>query len=127
MPPLTHHRAYGSLPRRFGGLSTRQLFHGKQTQTTEASFGKGRDAGLPRSSNGCPFGLKIAAPADLPSTRRQDIQQIEGASNLPIIILAPEVNSLVHHRSFLIIVTPKQTYYQIELDESYQRYGTLPE
>ena len=23
MPPLPHHRAYGSVPRRFGGLSTR--------------------------------------------------------------------------------------------------------
>jgi hypothetical protein len=33
MPPLPHHWAYGSVPRRFGGLSTRQLFHGKQTQT----------------------------------------------------------------------------------------------
>ena len=38
MPPLPHHRAYGSVPRRFGGLSTRQLFHGKQAQTTEARF-----------------------------------------------------------------------------------------
>src|SRR6266516_581173 len=41
MPPLPHHRAYGSVPRRFGGLSARQLFHGKQSQTTEASFGEG--------------------------------------------------------------------------------------
>src|SRR2546421_9319920 len=41
MPPLPHHRAYGSVPRRFGGLSAHQLFHGKQAQTTEASFGKG--------------------------------------------------------------------------------------
>src|SRR5690242_1439930 len=54
MPPLPHHRAYGSVPRRFGGLSTRQLFHGKQTQTTEANFGEGamqrfREAQPPRS------------------------------------------------------------------------------
>jgi hypothetical protein len=41
MPPLPHHRAYGSVPRRFGGLSTHQRFHRKQTQTTEASFGEG--------------------------------------------------------------------------------------
>ena len=41
MPPLPHHRAYGSVLRRFGGLSTHQLFHGKQPQTTEASFGQG--------------------------------------------------------------------------------------
>ena len=41
MPPLPHHRAYGSVLPRFGGLSTHQLFHGKQPQTTEASFGQG--------------------------------------------------------------------------------------
>src|ERR1700730_13858876 len=41
MPPLAHHRAYGSVPRRFGGLSTRQLFHGKQAQTTETRFSEG--------------------------------------------------------------------------------------
>src|SRR5437588_12467315 len=54
MPPLPHHRAYGSVPRRFGGLSTRQLFHGKQAQTTEVRFGEGtmqsfREAQPPRS------------------------------------------------------------------------------
>src|ERR1700719_4063047 len=54
MPPLAHHRAYGSVPRRFGGLSTRQLFHGKQAQTTEARFSEGamqsfREAQPPRS------------------------------------------------------------------------------
>src|SRR5260370_3280106 len=54
MPPLPHHRAYGSVPRRFGGLSTGQVFHGKQAQTTEASFGEGamqsfREAQPPRS------------------------------------------------------------------------------
>ena len=41
MPPLPHHRAYGSVPRRFGGLSTHQLFHRKQTQTAKASFSEG--------------------------------------------------------------------------------------
>ena len=41
VPPLPHRRAYGSVPRRFGGLSTHQLFHRKQTQTTKASFGEG--------------------------------------------------------------------------------------
>src|SRR5438128_6693531 len=67
MPPLPHHRAYGSVPRRFGGLSARQLFHGKQAQTTEASFGEGamqsfREAQPPRSlgaedgRTGRPFG-----------------------------------------------------------------------
>src|SRR5437588_10072 len=41
MPPLPHHRAYGSVPRRFGGLSIHQFLHGKQAQTAEASFGEG--------------------------------------------------------------------------------------
>src|SRR5437868_11263845 len=83
MPPLPHHRAYGSVPRRFGGLSARQLFHGKQSQTTEASFGEGamqsfREAQPPRSlwaedgRTGRPFGdlepteLAIALTARLP-------------------------------------------------------------
>ena len=30
MPPLPHHRAYGSAPRRFGGLSRQQVSHGRQ-------------------------------------------------------------------------------------------------
>ena len=51
---LPHHRAYGSVPRRFGGLSVHQLFHGKQTQTFEARVGEGevhcvREAHSPRS------------------------------------------------------------------------------
>src|SRR3984893_5365124 len=83
MPPLPHHRAYGSVPRRFGGLSTRQLFHGEQTQTTEARFGERamqrfREAQPPRSlwaedsRTGRPFGdfepteLAIALTARLP-------------------------------------------------------------
>src|SRR5438477_1924653 len=83
MPPLPHHRAYGSVPRRFGGLSARQLFHGKQSQTTEASFGEGamqsfREAQPPRSlgaedgRTGRPFGdlepteLTIALSSRLP-------------------------------------------------------------
>src|SRR3989442_3462927 len=54
MPPLPHHRAYGSVPRRFGGLSVHQLFHGRQAQTFEASVGEGavhrvREAQSPRT------------------------------------------------------------------------------
>ena len=41
MPPLPHNWAYGSVPRRFGGLSICQLIRGKQAETTETSFGKG--------------------------------------------------------------------------------------
>src|SRR6201987_4821748 len=83
MPPLPHHRAYGSVPRRFGGLSTRQLFHGDQAETTEASFGEGamqsfREAQPPGSlgaedgRTGRPFGdlepteLTIALASRLP-------------------------------------------------------------
>src|SRR5271166_701931 len=83
MPPLPHHRAYGSVPRRFGGLSTRELLHGKQSQTTEASFGEAamqsfREAQPPGSlgakdgRTGRPFGglepteLAIALTARLP-------------------------------------------------------------
>src|SRR5271166_6315387 len=40
-PPLPHHRAYGSVPRRFGGLSARQRIHRKQSKTLEASVGEG--------------------------------------------------------------------------------------
>src|SRR5208283_305131 len=39
-PPLPHHQAYGSVPWRFGGLSIHQLFHRRQTETTEACFGE---------------------------------------------------------------------------------------
>src|SRR6267142_2343868 len=83
MPPLPHHRAYGSVPRRFGGLSTRQLLHGDQAETTEASFGEGtmqsfREAqppgtlGAENGRTGRPFGdlepteLTIALTSRLP-------------------------------------------------------------
>ena len=54
MPPLPHHRAYGSVPRRFGGLSTRQFLHWRQSETTETGFGEAavqgfRKAQPPRS------------------------------------------------------------------------------
>jgi transposase len=41
MPPLPHHRAYGSVPRRFGGLSTHQRIHGKPAIILEAFVGEG--------------------------------------------------------------------------------------
>src|SRR6516164_6160872 len=54
MPPLPHHRAYGSVPRRFGGLSIHQFLHGKQSQTAETGVGEGavqgfREAQPPRA------------------------------------------------------------------------------
>src|SRR5712664_4538722 len=83
MPPLPHHRAYGSVPRRFGGLSAHQLLHGDQAETTEASFGEGamqsfREAqppgtlGAENGRTGRPFGdlepteFAIALTARLP-------------------------------------------------------------
>src|SRR5713101_6502522 len=75
MPPLPHHRAYGSVPRRFGGLSAHQLLHGDQAETTEASFGEGamqsfREAqppgtlGAENGRTGRPFGdLEPTDPA----------------------------------------------------------------
>ena len=41
VPPFPHHRAYGPLPRRLGGLSTRQLFHRKQTRRRKRALVKG--------------------------------------------------------------------------------------
>ena len=41
MPPLPHHRAYGSVPRRFGGLSARQRIHADQPEAVEAAGGEG--------------------------------------------------------------------------------------
>ena len=38
MPPLPHHRAYGSVPRRFGGLGPASALHGGQSETAEASL-----------------------------------------------------------------------------------------
>src|ERR1700720_2294883 len=83
MPPLPHHRAYGSVPRRFGGLSAHQLLHGDLAETTEASFGEGamqrfREAqppgtlGAENGRTGRPFGdlepakLAIALASRLP-------------------------------------------------------------
>jgi hypothetical protein len=41
MPPLPHHRAYGSVPRRFGGLSAHQRLHGEQAMIFEAFVAEG--------------------------------------------------------------------------------------
>src|SRR3954463_13599155 len=35
-PPLPHHRAYGSVPRRFGGLRASERHHGEQPMIPEA-------------------------------------------------------------------------------------------
>ena len=37
MPPLPHHRAYGSVPRRFGGSCFDEVGHGDQAEGAEAS------------------------------------------------------------------------------------------
>src|SRR5882672_7630807 len=106
MPPLPHPRAYGSVPRRFGGLSTRQLFHGDQAETTEASFGEGtmqsfREAEPPGSlgaedgRTGRPFGgleaaqFPVAPAACLPldpgdATQAPPNPAIEGLQLVPL-------------------------------------------
>jgi hypothetical protein len=38
VPPSLHHLAYGSVPRRFGGLSLHRCTYGIHTQTTETGF-----------------------------------------------------------------------------------------
>src|SRR3954453_11130218 len=53
-PPLPHHRAYGSVPRRFGGLRAHQRLHREQPMSLEAFVGEGamqsaRRAQPPRS------------------------------------------------------------------------------
>src|SRR3954451_14860885 len=40
-PPLPHHRAYGSVPRRFGGLRAGERLHGEQPMIPEAFVGEG--------------------------------------------------------------------------------------
>src|SRR4051794_17943723 len=71
-PPLPHHRAYGSVPRRFGGLSAHKRLHRRQAQTGEASFGEGAvqsfhgaqppgSLGAEDSRTGQPFGDLEAA------------------------------------------------------------------
>jgi hypothetical protein len=46
MPPLPHHRAYGSVPRRFGGLSIDQFLHGEQAPLAKAGGGEGTMQGF---------------------------------------------------------------------------------
>jgi hypothetical protein len=46
MPPLPHHRAYGSVPRRFGGLSGERSRHRGQAQFSEAGVGVGAVQGV---------------------------------------------------------------------------------
>src|SRR5204863_8956087 len=53
LPP--HHRAYGSVPRRFGGLGLNSIRHGDQPEATEAGLGESQmqclaRADAPRSS-----------------------------------------------------------------------------
>src|SRR5215831_5131416 len=91
MPPLPHHRAYGSVPRRFGGLSANERVHGDQTETTETGIGEGAvqsfgEAQPPGSlwakdgRTGRPFGdpepteLTIALAARLPLDPRDATQ-----------------------------------------------------
>jgi hypothetical protein len=71
MPPLPHHRAYGSVPRRFGGLSAHQRLHGKQAMILEAFVAEARCIAVAELSRQGPFGLKMAALATLSETLRR--------------------------------------------------------
>src|SRR5512142_2364634 len=55
VPPLPHHRAYGSVPRRFGGLSACDHFHGDKPMMREASVGKGAMQGARRTQSPRPL------------------------------------------------------------------------
>jgi len=71
MPPLPHHRAYGSVPRRFGGLSARDRCHGDKSMIREASVGEGAMQGARRAQSPGPLGLKMAALATVSETFRR--------------------------------------------------------
>src|SRR4249919_2862547 len=71
MPPLPHHRAYGSVPRRFGGLSAHEFLHGQQPETLEAGIGEGAMQRARRTQAPRSFGLKMAALADRSGTLRR--------------------------------------------------------
>src|SRR3954463_15723821 len=58
MPPLPHHRAYGSVPRRFGGLSGSHLLQGEQPHLLQAGFGKGAVQGAGDAESPWPFGAE---------------------------------------------------------------------
>src|SRR5262249_12939453 len=64
---LPHYRAYGSVPRRFGGLSTHQLFHRKQTRRRKRALVKARcSASEELNRQGPLIGAETARPTDRP-------------------------------------------------------------
>ena len=56
MPPLPHHRAYGSVPRRFGGSCFDEVGHGGQAPGAEASFAQCLVQGFGGAQAPRPFG-----------------------------------------------------------------------
>src|SRR3954452_11113403 len=58
VPPLPHHRAYGSVPRRFGGLSGSHLLQGEQPHLLEAGLGEGAVEGAGGTEPPRPLGAE---------------------------------------------------------------------
>ena len=84
MPPLPHHRAYGSVPRRFGGLSVHQLFHGKQTQTFEARVGEGAVQGVREAHSPRPLWAEDGLAGRWPGDSEAPKFMISPATRLPL-------------------------------------------
>src|SRR6516165_8882530 len=84
MPPLPHHRAYGSVPRRFGGLSARDRCHGDKSMIREASVGEGAMQGARRAQSPRSLGTEDGRTGD----RLGDLQALEflvaSATRLPL-------------------------------------------
>jgi len=55
-PPLPHHRAYGSVPRRFGGLGFDEVTHCDQTHRAEARLAECIVQGSGGTQSPRPFG-----------------------------------------------------------------------
>ena len=81
---LPHHRAYGSVPRRFGGLSVHQLFHGKQTQTFEARVGEGAVQGVREAHSPRPLWAEDGLAGRWPGYSEAPKFMISPATRLPL-------------------------------------------
>src|SRR3954452_11033469 len=84
MPPLPHHRAYGSVPRRFGGLSARQRLHGKQSKTFEAFVGEGAVQGARRTQSPRSLGAEDGCTGHLLGNLQATQLLVASAARLPL-------------------------------------------
>ena len=84
MPPLPHHRAYGSVPRRFGGLSVHKLFHGRPTQTFEATVGEGAVQGMREAQSPRAFRAEDGLAGRWPGHAESPELLVSPATRLPL-------------------------------------------